>query len=59
MYVINIRSFQIPAGTRVIMNNFSASHNPAAYPDPFECKPERFLDDEGKLVPPGHSARHK
>jgi len=53
-----VGGYQIPAGTRVIMNNFSASHNPAVYTEPFECKPERFLDKNGQVVPPGHPAKH-
>jgi len=26
------------------------THDPQVYPDPFAFKPERFLDEEGKLT---------
>ncbi|KAF6034553.1 CYP17A1 [Bugula neritina] len=49
----------IPAGTTVVMNAFYTAHNPRVYDEPFKVKPERFLDENGNLVPPGHPARYK
>lgn len=42
-----------------MFNGFHTAHNPAVYPEPFMCKPERFLDEDGKVGSPGHPARHK
>jgi len=52
-------SLQIPANTNVLVNAFYTSHNPSVYEDPFTIKPERFLDEHGAVVPPGHPARYK
>jgi len=41
------------------VNAFYTSHNPSVYEDPFTIKPERFLDEHGAVVAPGHPARHK
>jgi len=43
----------------VLVNAFYTSHNPSVYKDPFTIKPERFLDEHGTVVPPGHPARYK
>jgi len=43
----------------VLINAFYTAHNPHVYDEPFKVKPERFLDENGNLVPPGHPARYK
>jgi len=43
----------------VLVNAFYTSHNPRVYKDPFTIRPERFLDENGAVVPPGHPARYK
>jgi len=43
----------------VLVNAFYTSHNPSVYKDPFTIKPERFLDEHGAVVAPGHPARFK
>ena len=50
---------QIPAGTSVFMNAFAANHDPEVYPEPFESRPERFVDDNGDVVPPEHPAKRR
>ena len=42
-----------------MVNSFYISHNPDVYEDPFAIKPERFLDEDGKVVPVNHPARFK
>ena len=42
-----------------MVNSFYISHNPDVYKDPFVIKPERFLDEDGKVVPVNHPARFK
>ncbi|KAF6034558.1 hypothetical protein EB796_007135 [Bugula neritina] len=53
-----IAEYEIPANTNVLVNAFYTSHNPSVYKDPFTIKPERFLDEHGAVVPPGHPARY-
>ena len=39
----------IPKDTIVISNLWYMMHDPAVWDDPYEFKPERFLDTEGHL----------
>jgi len=36
-------------GTMVSANIWAMTHDETIYPDPFALKPERFLDENGKL----------
>ena len=56
---VNLLNFQIPKDTPIIFNAYNTAHNPEVYPEPFSCKPDRYLDKDGKVVPPGHPLRHK
>ncbi|TFY62291.1 hypothetical protein EVJ58_g3958 [Rhodofomes roseus] len=38
--------YHIPAGATILVNNWGILHNPALYPDPFEFKPERYLQSK-------------
>jgi len=40
----------IPKGTILFWNVWAMAHNPEVYPDPDCFKPERWLDDNGKLI---------
>lgn len=42
------RSYFLPAGTIVSVQIHTLHHNPAVFPDPYEFRPERWLDS-----PPG------
>ncbi|KAF6034561.1 hypothetical protein EB796_007138 [Bugula neritina] len=53
-----LAGYEIPANTTVLVNAFYTSHNPSVYEDPFTIKPERFLDEHGAVLPPGHPARY-
>ncbi|GKZ66598.1 hypothetical protein AnigIFM60653_002813 [Aspergillus niger] len=39
------KTWTIPAGTIISMDNYSVSHDEAIFPDSFTFKPERWLDD--------------
>ena len=40
-------------------NSYRIAHNSDVYEDPFTVKPDRFLDNDGKMVEPGHPLRQK
>jgi cytochrome P450 len=45
---IEIGGFRYPEGVCLAANSYLIHHDPAIYPDPYEFRPERFLDE-----PPG------
>jgi cytochrome P450 len=42
---LELRGYEIPAGTRVAPNIYLTHTNPAIYPEPREFRPERFLEN--------------
>jgi cytochrome P450 len=38
----------IPAKTAIFLQLWAVHHNPKAFPDPFEFKPERFADNSNE-----------
>nr|XP_057921192.1 cytochrome P450 2U1 isoform X2 [Doryrhamphus excisus] len=46
----DFRGYTIPQGTVILPNLWSAHRDPTVWDDPDSFKPERFLDDHGKLV---------
>ncbi|KAG2067035.1 cytochrome P450 [Suillus decipiens] len=42
-------NYCIPAGTTVVGNHWAISRDPDMYPEPEEFKPQRWIDDEGRL----------
>ncbi|KAF9468288.1 cytochrome P450 [Collybia nuda] len=44
--------YRIPAGTSLIGNAWAIGHDPVTHPDPHVFKPERFLKEPGKELPP-------
>ena len=50
---------KIPGGTFIAVNLFSCLHDEAYWPEPYEFKPERFLDEDGKLVAADHVNRRR
>ncbi|CAH1780863.1 unnamed protein product [Owenia fusiformis] len=46
----SVAGYDVPKGTQVWTNIFAMHHNPAMFPDPWQFKPERWLDNDDKLV---------
>ena len=42
---LELRGYEIPAGTRVAPNIYLTHMNPAVYPEPKQFRPERFLEN--------------
>ncbi|CAH1780864.1 unnamed protein product [Owenia fusiformis] len=46
----SIEGYAIPKGIQVWTNLFAMQHDPVLFPDPWQFKPERWLEDDGNLV---------
>jgi cytochrome P450 len=46
---VQVGGYMIPKNTTVIPNIYSVHRNSDYWPDPDEFRPERFIDDEGKV----------
>ncbi|KAG1855087.1 cytochrome P450 [Suillus tomentosus] len=44
-----VENYCIPAGTTVFGNQWSISRDPEVYPEPDAFKPQRWIDDQGRL----------
>lgn len=62
-----LQGYTLPVGTRIFINQWAIHHDPAIYPDPYEFKPERFLqgteisivgDSQYQLIPFGSGRRN-
>ncbi|WAR13111.1 CP17A-like protein [Mya arenaria] len=47
----SIGSYKIPKGTPVMINHWALHHDPDAWDEVEKFKPERYLDEQGKLGP--------
>ncbi len=54
---VRIGGYTIPKGTRVLPNLWALHHDPEFWKDPEEFRPERFLDEDGNVVPADHANR--
>ncbi|KAL3870432.1 hypothetical protein ACJMK2_038500 [Sinanodonta woodiana] len=54
---VEFEGYKIPKGSMVIPNIWTAHHDPAIWGDPWVFRPDRFLDDNGELLPPEHTLR--
>lgn len=54
LHAITVSDLHIPANSPIVINLTSIHQDPDLYPHPDKFKPERFLDDAGKLVRPKH-----
>ncbi|CAH1775328.1 unnamed protein product [Owenia fusiformis] len=46
----SVVGYDIPKNTQVFMNLYAMHHDDSVFRDPWEFKPERWLDDDGQLV---------
>lgn len=49
--------YKIPKNTYIYLALWNLHHDESVFPDPYTYKPERFLDDNGCVVRPGHPNR--
>ncbi|KAL3870413.1 hypothetical protein ACJMK2_038481 [Sinanodonta woodiana] len=54
---VELEGYNIPKGSMLIINSWTAHHDPAIWGDPWVFRPDRFLDDNGELLPPEHTLR--
>ena len=47
----------IPKDTNVILNHYAGHHDESAWKDPWVLRPERFLGNDGKLLPESDEVR--
>ncbi|XP_038073303.1 cytochrome P450 2J6-like isoform X2 [Patiria miniata] len=45
-----LRGYHIPKGALIVANMWCVHSDPSEWPNPSEFRPERFLDEDGKLV---------
>ncbi len=54
---VEISGYFIPNGTRIFTNLWGLHHDPDVWDNPESFQPERFLDDDGHLIPADHIYR--
>ncbi len=47
----------VPEGTVILINTWALHHDSSFWKDPEVIRPERFLDEDGQLLPPDHPNR--
>ena len=55
----SVAGYNIPKGVNVFVNVWAINHDPDFWDDPYDYKPERFLNAEGELLPPEHPRRRR
>ena len=55
----NLAGFTVPKGTMIWPNVFNLTHDAQYWDSPWNFKPERFLDENGDVVPPDHMNRKR
>ncbi|KAK7467834.1 hypothetical protein BaRGS_00036940 [Batillaria attramentaria] len=54
---VNLDGFVVPKGCKVYSATFMFHHDPEVWGDPDAFRPQRFIDDTGRLVPSSHPLR--
>ena len=54
---VQLGSYKLPANTTIITSLWTLHHDEDFWDEPFNFKPERFLDAQGELVPADHPNR--
>lgn len=49
--------FHVPANTKIMANLWHVHHDEKVWGDPWTFRPERFLDEDGELLPRSHPFR--
>ncbi|KAL3870410.1 hypothetical protein ACJMK2_038478 [Sinanodonta woodiana] len=57
MEEVELEGYTIPKDSLVIMNIWTIHHDPSIWGDPWIFRPERFLDENGGLLPAEHNLR--
>ncbi|XP_046356982.1 cytochrome P450 2U1-like isoform X1 [Haliotis rufescens] len=56
---MEIDSYRIPKDSIILANFWSMAHDEKVWDSPWVFRPERFLDDQGHLLPPDHPVRQR
>ncbi|KAK3593818.1 hypothetical protein CHS0354_014364 [Potamilus streckersoni] len=54
---VEFEGYTIPQGSIILLNFWFIHHDPEIWGDPWQFRPERFLDDHGNLLSPEHNLR--
>ncbi|KAL3870426.1 hypothetical protein ACJMK2_038494 [Sinanodonta woodiana] len=57
MEEVELEGYAIPKDSLIIMNMWTIHHDPSIWGDPWIFRPERFLDENGRLLPTEHTLR--
>ena len=55
---LTFEGFSIAKGTMFLANQWFIHHDPILWSEPWVFQPERFLDEEGRLLPPCDNIYH-
>ncbi|XP_046568949.1 cytochrome P450 2D14-like isoform X1 [Haliotis rubra] len=56
---MEIDGYRIPKDSILLSNFWSMAHNEKVWDSPWVFRPQRFLDDQGNLLPPDHPVRQR
>ncbi|KAL3870439.1 hypothetical protein ACJMK2_038507 [Sinanodonta woodiana] len=54
---VEFEGYTIPKHATILINIWTIHHDPAIWGDPWTFRPERFLDENGELLPAEHTLR--
>ena len=54
-----LAGYDIPKGTAIMAHTWATHHDSTFWSDPFQYKPERFLDENGKYLAADHPVRRR